>query len=195
MKKKERYKKIIARSILKNTLAAGPGIFSALAEMGAMTMEVFLNPSYYGDFPSGSMFGEYVKDKKVKEITIRQNIRRLQEHGFVEKKENKYFLTVAGKKLAGYIFKRKKILAEKWDKKYRVVIFDVPEKMSKERNWLREELYTLNFKQLQKSVFVGRYPLAEDLIKEIKRKKMGNFVNYLLVDKIYDIEKAKNKKI
>lgn len=194
MKMQERYSKIIARRILENTLAAGPAIFSAIAEFGEVTIDIFLNPSYYGGLPrgGGEMFLEYSRKKEIKEITIRQNIRRLQKHGFVEKKENKYFLTVAGKKLASYIFKRKKLLAKRWDKKYRVVIFDVPEKKSRERSWLRNELHTLKYRQLQESVFIGRFPLAEDLIREIKSKKMSNFVNYLLVDRVYDIGAVKD---
>lgn len=196
MKKKERYSKLIARRILENTLAAGPSIFSAIMDFGEVTIDIFLKPSYYGGLPrgGGGMFLEYSKKKEIKEITIRQNIRRLQKHGFVEKKENKYLLTAAGKKLASYIFKRKKILAKKWDKKYRVVIFDVPEKKRSNRDWLRNELYVLEYSQLQESVFISKFPLPADLIKEIKEKKMSNCVNYLLMDKVYDIGAIKEKK-
>jgi len=60
-----------------------------------------------------------------------------------------------------------------------------PEKQRKIRSWFRQELYLLNYKKLQESVFISKYSLTEDLIKEIKSHKIGNCVNYLLVDKIY----------
>lgn len=78
-----------------------------------------------------------------------------------------------------------KNLKRKWDKKYRVVIFDIPEKKSGDRIWLREELYLLKYKQLQKSVYFSKFPLSTDIIKEIRQRKIGNYVNYLLVNKIY----------
>ena len=84
-----------------------------------------------------------------------------------------------------YVVSRKRSVNQKWDSKYRVVIFDIPEKESEKRNWLRQELVLLKYGKLQKSVFVGKHPLPADLIREIKSSKMGNYVNYLLVERIY----------
>lgn len=188
--KEERMGARIAKSILGGTFSATAWIFSFLIEMGAMTVDAFLSPSIYADFPDASLIftgDNSPKKKKVKfeEITIRQSIRRLQKHGFVEKTGNNYSLTQKGKLLANYILKIKKVSAQKWDGKYRVVIFDIPEEKSAVRDWLRRELFLLKYKKLQKSVFIGKHPLTEDLIKNIKRNKIGNFVNYLLVEKAY----------
>lgn len=186
---KEKIENKIARAVLTGTLNATAWAFEALLFAGVLTMEAFLNPSYYADLPTVSLSsGEKpVKRKKstFKEITIRQSIRRLRNQGFVEKMGGRYALTEKGKNLADYILKRKKILEGKWDGKYRVVIFDIPEKQSRERDWLRRELYMLNYKKLQKSVFIGKCPLTTDLIEDIKKAKIGNFVNYLLVEKAY----------
>ncbi|MEK6879451.1 MAG: hypothetical protein AABY22_07590, partial [Nanoarchaeota archaeon] len=43
--------------------------------------------------------------------------------------------------------------SKKWDKKWRLVIFDIPEKKSKERHTLSIKLKDLGFYPLQKSVF------------------------------------------
>jgi CRISPR-associated endonuclease Cas2 len=43
-----------------------------------------------------------------------------------------------------------------WDKKWRVVIFDIPEEKRHRRDLLRRKLQELNFIQIQKSVYV--YP-------------------------------------
>ncbi len=187
-RKSIKYEKRIIRNILKNTLDTSSFIFSSLIGISEITIDVFLKPSYYGDLPSGKIIidnsSRNIKEVKIR--TIKQSMGKLQKYGFVEKKDNNYLLSSVGKKLASYILKRKKALDKKWDKKYRVVIFDVPEKQRRDRNWLRNELYFLNYKQLQKSVFISKCPITEDLIKEIKRKKLGNFVNYLLVDRVYN---------
>lgn len=183
------FKKTLARNILKNTFNGTTWVFSLLFNMGVATIDIFLSPSLYKDvsfIEFGANFEENLKKKpKFKEMTIRQSLWRLKKMGFVEQKGKEFLLTRAGKKLAQYVLRRKKIAEAKWDKKYRVVVFDIPEKQSESRAWLRSELYLLNYKKLQKSVFIGKHPLPNDLIKDIKRKKIGNFVNYILADKVY----------
>lgn len=182
-----RFTRSIARSILDNSFSTSAWIFTTLIGIGEITVQSFLAPSYYANLPEPIDLFADQKEKKlnVKEITIRQSIRRLQKQGFVKKDQNRYVLTKLGKKLAEYVMNRKNIIDAKWDKKYRVVIFDIPEEQKKIRDWFRQELGLLSYRSLQKSVFVSKFPLTSDLIKEIKRKKIGNCVNYLLVDKVY----------
>lgn len=158
-------------------------IFSFFMELGEVSIEIFFNPSLYADLPHGSCSFSF-ENNKPKEATIRQTISRMQKHGLIKKEGGKYALTLIGKNIAKYIFGRKKIFEKKWDKKYRVVIFDIPEKKSPTRNWLREELYLLRYSKLQNSVFVGKFPLPADLMREIKNKKIERYVDYMLVEKI-----------
>ena len=102
-------------------------------------------------------------------------------------------LTKKGKILAKRVMGFKKVLDKEWDGKYRMVIFDIPEKQRQHRNWLRRELYFLEYEQLQKSVFISKYPLTPEIIKEIKRRDIDEGVNYILADKIYDIKQNKNR--
>lgn len=51
----------------------------------------------------------------------------------------------------------------KWDGKWRVVIFDIPERLRQQRNMFRSKLKALNFYMLQKSVFVCPFPCEEEL--------------------------------
>lgn len=159
-------------------------VFGFLIDLGEMTIETFLNPSLYADLPSGNLRFS-LENNKPKEATIKQTISRMQKHGLIKNEDGKYALTVIGKNIAKYILGRKKIFEKKWDKKYRVVIFDIPEKKKHLRNWLREELYLLKYEKLQESVLVGKFPLPKDLIREIRNKKINKFVDYLLVEKIY----------
>ena len=54
-----------------------------------------------------------------------------------------------------------------WDKKWRLVIFDIPEKKKPAREALREKLKDLGFAKLQDSVWVTPFP-CENEIKLIK---------------------------
>jgi CRISPR-associated endonuclease Cas2 len=186
---KENYKKAIIKSVLSGSATATAWALCTIFEMGALTVEAFLSPSLYAELPNASsFFNDFAKVKKkakFKEITIRQSLRRLEKHGFVERKSSKYEITAKGKIFLENILKERKDSAQSWDRKYRVVIFDIPERMRLTRNWLRSELCSLGYKKLQQSVFIGKKPLPEDIITEIKRNKIGNCVNYLLVDKVY----------
>ncbi|MFH0969424.1 MAG: hypothetical protein V1804_02865 [Patescibacteria group bacterium] len=83
--------RFIAEKIIKNSISASAWAFSMLIDLGELTIESFLNPSYYADFPNTSamLFTESKSSKKKKvkfsEPAIRQSIWRLKKLGFVEK--------------------------------------------------------------------------------------------------------------
>jgi|WetSurMetagenome_2_1015567.scaffolds.fasta_scaffold333951_1 CRISPR-associated endonuclease Cas2 len=195
MKKNDHRIKIqLAKNILEKSFSATTWILTALLQMGELTLETFLSPNIYADFPSSfyekvpsSKDSRFFKKKKASpsEPAIRQSLWRLRRNGFVEKRDNKYILTETGKKIIQYAIGRSKVLGTKWDRKYRIVIFDIPESKKKIRSWLRQELQLLSYRKLQESVFIGKYPLPKSLISEIKRKKAGNYINYILADKVY----------
>ena len=47
---------------------------------------------------------------------------------------------------------------QRWDGKWRIVIFDIPEKLRRGRDALREKLKDLMFYELQRSVWIHPYP-------------------------------------
>ncbi len=80
----------------------------------------------------------------------------------------KLVLTPEGKKLTKWYQLRDKAIKfakppKKWDGKWRVVIFDIPEENRSFRAVLREHLYYLKFHKLQHSVFVSPYPYEKQL--------------------------------
>jgi len=84
----------------------------------------------------------------------------LREKGYfdISVRNNKTFfrLTPKGKSLVELIrFCTGKI---KWDGRWRILIFDIPEKEKYKREALRVQLLGLGFKQLQRSVWVTPYP-------------------------------------
>lgn len=123
-----------------------------------------------------STFGAAKKGFKRGEILV--NLRRLEKQGLIRKEPKRkiFVLTEKGKEIVNYIEDRYTILNKSWDGKLRVVIFDIPEKKRHYRIWLRNELLLLCFKEWQKSVYIGKYPLPKSFYQDIIRFGLGNFV-------------------
>jgi DNA-binding transcriptional regulator PaaX len=73
---------------------------------------------------------------------------------------------------------------KKWDKKWRVVIFDIPEKKRSARYYLKDKLDNLGFIQLQKSTYI--YPFScEDQIRCIcSVYGVSKYVKFIVADQI-----------
>ncbi|MFA5889301.1 MAG: hypothetical protein WCW47_01545 [Candidatus Paceibacterota bacterium] len=73
---------------------------------------------------------------------------------------------------------------KKWDGKWRMLIFDIPEKRKLLRNKVRLTLVSIGFVKLQNSVWIFPYP-CEDLVNLLKADfKIGKDLLYLIVDSI-----------
>jgi len=82
--------------------------------------------------------------------------------------------------LQDYKFKR----PHKWDKKWRVVIFDIPEKKRKARDQIRSVFISAGFYRLQDSVWVYPYD-CEDIVGLLKTDiGVGKDLLYMIVDEI-----------
>lgn len=68
---------------------------------------------------------------------------------------------------------------EKWDKKWRLVIYDIPE-ANKEGRWaLSAKLRQIGFFQLQRSVWIHPLPCKEIIEKITSEYEIEQFVSYL----------------
>lgn len=65
-----------------------------------------------------------------------------------------------------------------WDKKWRMVMFDIPEKRRAERNILRNKLKDIGFKEIQKSVFLHPYPCFDEINFITEYYKLRNLVRF-----------------
>ena len=98
-----------------------------------------------------------------------RNIKNLEDQKIIRySKKGKWWsieLTKKGREQAKKIgFNRLKISKpKKWDKKWRVVIFDIPEKKKIIRDALRRKIQELGFQELQKSVFVYPYSCFKEI--------------------------------
>ncbi len=182
------------RGLPVNFSIAGLALILGLAERGtAIISEILEGPSRgmkrgYQRISAMKKFWDYYDElKELKENSARTILWRLQNKGLVRKKEKSYELTALGFRIAK-IFKGKKIVEQVWDGKWRIVMFDIPEKKREERNWLRYELYALDYKPLQKSVFMGQQPIDEDIYKEIMERGLNDCIRLITIGEIDDDE-------
>ena len=88
--------------------------------------------------------------------------------------------------------KNKQKRKEKWDGKWRVLIFDIPESLRFVRDQLRSTLVVIGFMRLQDSVWIYPYN-CEDLVTLLKADlEIGKDLLYMIVDTLEDDESVKN---
>lgn len=73
-----------------------------------------------------------------------------------------------------------------WDKRWRLVMFDVPTSLSKNRVLFRQRLETLGFKQYQMSVFVYPYDCKGEVLHIAEWCGIRTFVRYVVVADLDD---------
>lgn len=98
----------------------------------------------------------------------------------------KYCLTAEGRKLLRrWQFMDFKLnQPRRWDKKWRVMIFDIPEQKRKVRDQVRYVFSQAGLKRLQDSVWVYPYD-CEDLLTLLKTDLgVGKHILYLIVDEL-----------
>lgn len=127
-----------------------------------------------------------MEDKK-----LRNAIKKLYESKLVSMKEDKngnvtIILTKEGEEKA-LKFNLDKITIPKmkdWDKKWRVILFDIPEKRKRERNALRQHLKQMGFYEFQKSVFIHPFNCEDEIDYLIEFYNIRAFVRIILAEKI-----------
>lgn len=174
---KERYGEI-AKYILISIGIAGIVVLAAAAPGALYIAKAF--PRDRERFP-----------KKPKPKSMARSIRGLQKNELLTIKEKngkmEIRLTEKGKQ------KFKEIQLEKlqitrppyWDKRWRIVIFDIPDKSLKQaRDVLREKLKEWNFYPLQKSVWVCPWPCENEIQLVAELYAVAPYVNIILGEKI-----------
>ncbi len=131
---------------------------------------------------------------------------RLRKKGLVAKqrKETKIFLrlTDKGKKLLQQHRSTSLRSPRRWDGKWRLVFFDVPEKRGDARRYLRDYLKNLGFGKIQRSVWLSPYQFSKhidhfarklgltDCLIQVTVDKFRNLDNDTLVKLCWDIEET-----
>lgn len=117
------------------------------------------------------------------------------EKGLLENKNDQLKITQGGKR---YLFRclslgdnKKLNKNKKWDGKWRVLIFDIPENRRFDRNNIRQALVSIGFIRLQDSVWIYPYS-CENLISLLKAEtETEGDVLYMIVEALENDEEVK----
>ncbi len=158
-------------------------ILGTIATAGLMSA-VVLAPNVIGTMAKLGI----IPTKRQKEI-IKRSRQRLIERGLLEYKEGFLKLTEKGEtelrlsEINNFQLNR----SRKWDKKWRILIFDIKEPRKTLRDKIRNTLIAVGFVRLQDSVWIYPYD-CEDLITLLKADfKIGKDLLYMIVDELeYD---------
>jgi len=117
-------------------------------------------------------------------------VRRLNNKRLIEliEKGNQVFIriTVNGKNFVKrFNYDDLELLETKtWDKKWRLIIFDIPEKKKRARNALSEKLKDLGLYPLQESVFIYPFDCRDEIDFICEFLSVSRHVNYCVVESL-----------
>lgn len=157
-------------------------VLSVLAISGALTISA-MAPNMMQALPH--LMG---KEKYRLIFNTKTAVGRLFVKGYVKKnarglleitEKGKRYLELEQARLTAPVAQRRR-----WDKRYRLVMFDIPQKRRVVRDRLRLLMGQFGFMRLQDSVWVTPYD-CEELIALVKAElRVGNDVLYAIVDQI-----------
>lgn len=128
--------------------------------------------------------------KRIDEEELKNEVKKLYQSKLVNDKENPdgsrtLLLTEKGKLRAlTYHFQGMKIKKENWDGKWRFVGFDVPERIRRGRDALRDKLKDLGFREFQKSVFIFPYDCKNEIEFIVEFFNLRKYVRFGVLEYI-----------
>ncbi len=115
-------------------------------------------------------------------------LHNLKRSGYVKRREKNnqsfFHLTPKGKLQVLKYLHLERLKIKKWDGRWRVIIFDLPETIRKWREYLRNELKNLGFYPLQESVYITPHPVTGELDQLLKEWNLRKYFRYLTVSEI-----------
>ncbi|OGF64346.1 hypothetical protein A2661_02435 [Candidatus Giovannonibacteria bacterium RIFCSPHIGHO2_01_FULL_45_24] len=157
-------------------------VLKTVGEMGIATLDSFFPKKY----PQARLWRQLLSldsDYQFKRQTFSVILTRLQKQGLVERKNNKWGITNFGKKFIKNMKTADVFDLPQKDGILRLVIFDVPERERRRRDWLRLELIACDFKLLQKSVWMGERPLPQEFLENLEEMNLLPHIHIFTVYK------------
>lgn len=128
--------------------------------------------------------------KKINPEKLRRSINDLYRYEFIGKIEKEdgsvgFYLTEKGKwRALNYKLENLRTKKEKWDGKWRMVAFDIPEKYKRGRDALRQKLKKIGFCELQKSVLITPYDCEEEIKVLVDFFELGKYVRFGVLESV-----------
>ncbi|MFH0803829.1 MAG: hypothetical protein V1877_01795 [Candidatus Tagabacteria bacterium] len=166
-------------------------ILAVLAVVGVLAIAT-MAPNIF------QIFGRYKKSRRYSDKQLRNAFYTLKRRNFIEvlkEKDEKIIvrLTKKGKQyVREFSIDNLSILKpKKWDKKWRIVIFDIPNKFNMARLALRNKIKELGFYKLQKSVWIYPYPCEDEILFIANFFNVESFIEILTVESLLREDKIK----
>ncbi len=129
--------------------------------------------------------------KGINREMLKRAIKNLYQSKLIKEKENPdgtvtLILTEKGKERA-LIYNLDEMKIKKpvsWDKRWRMVVFDIPEKIKWTREAMRRHLKNLGFYEFQKSVFVHPYNCKDEIEYLIEFYDIRRFVRFIIAESL-----------
>jgi len=137
-----------------------------------------------------------VEDLKNKRIRLQKFLSKLKHDGFIKQTEGVEKGFVISKKGRDKLVELKKKFQNKhYEVKNAkvspvIISFDIPEEFRKKRAWLREVIQNLGFEMVHKSVWVGNIKLPEELILDLDKMSILEFIEIFEVTKTGTLKKV-----
>lgn len=135
-------------------------------------------------------------DKRERERELRRTVSYMKSRDFISGDyEYGFRITKHGRKRLDRIdFDNISIdTSQTWDKKWRMVIYDIPEEFKQGRQDLTRKLRRLGFYQLQRSAWIHPLPCHDVVEKICSHYKVEKYVSYVEVTYLENQEKLKKK--
>lgn len=124
-------------------------------------------------------------DKRSQQRELRRVLRYMKNQGLVKLSSEDYehglTITKTGlKRLKKSDFKNIQIPQPQiWDKQWRIVLFDIPERLRGERILLTNKLKQLGFKPLQQSAWIYPFPCRKEVEVVTSNYELSRYVSYI----------------
>ncbi len=142
-------------------------------------------------FPLESTY-DFLKRKKQKSLQRKrylETVWRMRRTGYLKviEKNNTLFLALTKKGALEQLIRKAAVeKTKKWDGKWRLLVYDIPERFHAVRDGFRWLLKKNNFIKLQGSVFVSPYSLNREAISYLTQSGLRQFVKIMKVEEMDD---------
>lgn len=166
----------------------------------ATLFDVFIEAGY------GASYGkiEYIYNKRLSEQERKKYIRKekikyakfiwyLKKSNLIEETNDKKIqITKKGKERYLSLKKRGKYSIKSYkmegENNNIIIVFDIPEKEKRKRAWLRDVLKEMEFKLIQRSVWLGKGRLPKEFVDDIRTLNLSSYIHIFQVKKVGTLE-------
>ncbi|HCR42009.1 TPA: hypothetical protein DIV45_01425 [Patescibacteria group bacterium] len=142
-------------------------ILLGIAGVGGILLITAIAPGAIGVL--APLLKKKYKKNTLKPSYLQNKFRELNQQGLImigeQNGQIKISLTKEGKrKVLSYQIDNMQLKKpNKWDGQWRIVVFDIPERIKKHRDTFRRKLIDLEFERIQDSVWISKYPCREEI--------------------------------